>query len=258
MDTHYIFYYNIFWFKIQVVAIFDLEALEISVDKAADFAAQNSVGVGFFVAGAGIFDETIWLEDVVSDLLAPAGGFTSAELADRGGVLFELHLDEFAAENFHGFLFVLELGALVLDCDDGVGREVGDADGGVGRVDGLAAMTAGMIDVDTEVFFVDFDVRISFDNRENFDESERSLAKVVCIEWRETDQAMNAMLGFQGAIGVWARDFVDTGFDTRFLAFLALDLGGLEAALLSESQIHAFEHAGPVHSFGSADTGSYS
>lgn len=38
MDTHYIFYYNIFSLEIQVVAIFGLETLEVGVDKAADFA----------------------------------------------------------------------------------------------------------------------------------------------------------------------------------------------------------------------------
>ena len=93
-----------------------------------------------------------------------------------------LHLGEFAAEDFHGFFFVLELGAFVLDSDDGVGWEMGDADGGVGGVDGLAAVTAGVVNIDAKVLWVDVDFGVVFDDGEDFDESEGSLAEVIGVE----------------------------------------------------------------------------
>ena len=111
-------------------------------------------------------------------------------------MLLELHLSEFAAEDFHSFFFVLELGAFVLDGNDSIRREVGDADGGIGRVDALAAMAAGVINVDSEVLVVDFNVSVGFNNRKDFDERERSLAEVISIKRREADEAMDAVFGF--------------------------------------------------------------
>ena len=88
------------------------------------------------------------------------------------------------------------MGTFVLDGDDGVGREVGDTDGGVGGVDGLAAMTARMIDVNTEVFVVDFYFGVVRQNGEDFDESEGSLAEIVGVKGRQPNETVNAMLGF--------------------------------------------------------------
>jgi hypothetical protein len=108
------------------------------------------------VFGASVFDELVGLEDVIANLLTPFSGFAGTELVDAFGVLFLLHLEEFPAENLHGLFFVLELGTFILDGNDGAGREMGNADGGVGCVDALAAVSAGMIDVDSQVFVVDF------------------------------------------------------------------------------------------------------
>lgn len=159
-------------------------------------AVENFVDIGFFVAGASIFDELIGLHDVIADLLTPAGRFASAKLVDRFGVLLELHLDKFAEEDFHGFFFVLELGAFVLDGNDGIGGDMSDTDGGICGVDRLTTVTTGVINVDAEIFFVDFDVGVGLDNRENFDESEGGLAKVIGVEGREADEAMDTVLGF--------------------------------------------------------------
>ena len=80
--------------------------------------------------GAGVFDELVGLENVVADLLAPLGGSAGAEFVDAGGVLFLLHLGEFATEDFQGFGLVLLLGTFVLDGDDGAGGGGGEAGGG--------------------------------------------------------------------------------------------------------------------------------
>ncbi len=225
------------------------------VDKAVELAVEDGVGVGFFVAGAGVLDEFVGLEDVVADLLAPAGRFAGAELANRGGVLFELHLGELAAEDFHGFFLVLELGAFVLNRDDGAGGEVGDADGGVGGVDGLAAVAAGVVDVDAKVFFVNSDVGAGLEDGKNFDEREGGLAEVVGVEGGKADEAVDAVLGFQSAESVLAGDFVDGGFDAGFLAGGFLEQSGFEVMTLAKTEVHALEHASPVHGFGAAGAG---
>ena len=144
----------------------------------------------------GIFNELIRLEDVVSNLLTPFCGFSGAEFVNTFGGLFEFHFRELSAKDFEGFFLVLELGTFVLNGDDGIGREMGDADGGVGGVDGLTAVSAGMISVDSEVFFVEFNLIVGFDDGEDFDEREGSLAQVISVKGRETDEAMDAMFGF--------------------------------------------------------------
>ena len=143
-----------------------------------------------------VLDEFIRLEDVVADLLSPFGRFAGAELVDTFGFLFELELSKFSAEDFESFFLVLELRTFVLDCDDDIGREMSNADGGVRCVDGLTTMTAGVIDVDTEVFIVDDDFIVVVDNREDLDEGEGSLAKIVGVKGGEADEAMDAMFGF--------------------------------------------------------------
>ena len=52
---------------------------------------------------------------------------------------------------------VLDLGSLFLAGDDDAGGQVSDADRGVGGVDALAAFAGGSVNVDTDVFVLDFD-----------------------------------------------------------------------------------------------------
>lgn len=145
-----------------------ISQIKETVNKALKLTIEDGIGVGLFVFSARILDEAVRLKDVISNLLAPFGGFAGAEFVDRFGVLLELHLDQFTPEDFHGFFLILELGALVLNGDDRVGWKVGDADGGIGRVNRLATVATRVVDVDTKVFFVDFDVGVGLDNRENF------------------------------------------------------------------------------------------
>ena len=159
-----------------------LLSFEIGVDKWHDATIEDGVSIGFLVVGAGVFDETIRLKNIVSDLLTPFGGFASTELIDRFGVLLELHLDELAAEDFHGFFLVLELAALVLDRDYSICRKVGDTNGRVGSVDRLATVSTGVVDINTEVIFVDFDVGVSLNNGENLNQGKGSLAEIISIE----------------------------------------------------------------------------
>ena len=52
-----------------------------------------------------------------------------------------------------------------------------------------------------------------------------------------------------------AREFVDGGFDACFFAGSAFKTGGFEVVALGETEVHALEHAGPVHGFGTTDAG---
>jgi len=60
----------------------------------------------------------------------------------------------------------------------------------------LAAVAAGMIDVDAQVFFVDFDFVVGFYYGEDFDEGEGGLSQIIGVEGREADEAVDAMFGF--------------------------------------------------------------
>ena len=66
---------------------------------------------------------------------------------------------------------------------------------------------------------------------------------------------MDAVLAFEEAVGVGAGEFIDGGFDAGFFAGGAFKTGGFEVVALGEAEIHAFQHAGPVHRFGTTDAG---
>ena len=195
------------------------------------------------------------MEDVVADLTAPIGGFASAEFGEAGDVLFVLELGEFSGEDIHGGFFVLELTAFVLDSDGDLGRDVGDADGGVGGVDGLAAVAAGAVDVDFEVFWIDLDL-VEGDLREDFDEGKAGLAEVVGVEWAEADEAVDAVFAFKTTVGVWGFELDDAGFNAGFVGLLALESRCFDVVFLCPTEIHALEHFGEVLCVEAADAGS--
>jgi hypothetical protein len=132
--------------------------LEVSINEALDFAIQNSVGVGFFVFSASIFNEFVWLENVVADLLAPFGRFAGAKVAQSLGLLLHLHLRKFATEDFHGGILVGVLATFILNCYDNASWDMGDTDSGVGRIDTLTTVATGTVNINTKILWVNLKV----------------------------------------------------------------------------------------------------
>jgi len=99
-------------------------------------------------------------EVVCADFLGAVAG---ADLGEAGITVFALFVFEFLGEQAgaqyaHGFELVFELGFFVLAGDDQAGGNVCDAYGRVGSVDGLAAVAAGAVNIDTQVLVADFDI----------------------------------------------------------------------------------------------------
>src|SRR5829696_6209368 len=70
------------------------------------------------------------------------------------------------------------------------------------------------------------------------------------IEWRDANQAMNAGLGREQAVGVFTFNSERNALQSRFLARLILEHFGFESALLGPLEIHAQQHLCPVLRFG--------
>lgn len=78
---------------------------------------------------------------------------------------FQVHfsafgLEETGSQDFHGFGLILVLGALVLDGGDSAGGDVRNTNGAVSCIDMLASCTAGAIDFDAQIRFLDGDLDI--------------------------------------------------------------------------------------------------
>ena len=71
-----------------------------------------------------------------------------------------VHVVKPCPKDLHGLVLVLELGLLVLTADDKSGRLVCNAHCRVGGVNALTAGPARTIDVDFEVFGIDFNLHI--------------------------------------------------------------------------------------------------
>jgi hypothetical protein len=75
------------------------------------------------------------------------------------------------------------------------------------------------------------------------------------VERRNADEAVNALLRLQPAIGAVALDLERGRFDARLFALALVHLLDLHAVFLGPAHIHAPQHRGPVLALGSAFAG---
>ena len=85
------------------------------------------------------------------------------------------------------------------------GRQVGQADGRVGLVDVLAAGALRPERVDADLVPVELDLDVVVDLGQDLDQGERRLAPVLRVERADPDQAVDAALGAQPAVGARGR-----------------------------------------------------
>ena len=169
--------------------------------------------------------------------------------------LLQLQLVEPGLEHGPGNRPVLDLGALLLAGHDDVGRDVRDAHRRVRGVDVLAAGTRGAIGVDAAVAFLDVDLDVVVDHREDPDAGKAGVAAGVAVVGRDAHQPVHAGLGLQPAVGVLAGDLQRGGLEARLLACARLHHGHLVAALLAPADVHAGEHLRPILALRAAGTG---
>src|SRR5205823_5643315 len=125
----------------------------------------------------------------------------------------------------------------------------------VGLVHVLAAGAARTVGVDPEVTLVDLDVDVLGEERADDHLREARVSPVRLVERAEADEAVDAALGLEDAVGVLAPDAERRGLEAGLLAGAGLEQLGLEAAGLSPAQVHAQEDLGPVLRVGAAGAG---
>ena len=180
------------------------------------------------------------MEDVGADLVTPADValFAVIFLHLRALVVDGLFVDA-GAQDLHREGAVLDLGAFALAGHDNARRDVRQADRGLGLIDVLAALAAGTVDVDAQVGFVDLDVDVIIDFRDHVDGGEGRVATGVGVERGDADEAMDAALGLDVAVGVGAFEAERSLADARAFAFGDVFDFDLKAATFSPAGVHA-------------------
>ena len=146
------------------------------------------------------------MQDVAPDLVAPAGlDVLALELADLGLLLLEGPLEQPRLQDLDRHLLVLGLAPLVLALGDDPGRQVGQPDRRVGLVDVLAAGALRPERVDPDLVPVELDLDVVVGLRQDLDEGERRLAPLLGVERADPDEAVDAALGAEPAVGARGR-----------------------------------------------------
>src|SRR5205085_4658455 len=175
--------------------------------EAVDVPVEHRTGIAGFDPGAQVFDHLIGLQDVRPDLVTPADiGLGRVHRLDLGLARLQFALIKPGAQHRECVRPVLVLGPFTLALNDDAARHVGDADRAVGLVDVLPASAGGAIGVDAQVLVVDLDLDLLVDDRVDPDGGKAGVPPRVRIERRYADQAVDAALGFEPAIGVDAAD----------------------------------------------------
>ena len=138
---------------------------------------------------------------------------------------------------------------------DDARRDVRQADRGFGLIDVLAALAAGTVDVDAQIGFVDFDVDIIVDFRDDVDGGERRVATGVGVERGDADKAMDAALGLDVAVGVGTFEAESGLTDARAFAFGDVFDFDLKTTTLGPAGVHAVEQVSPVVGFRATGAG---
>ncbi len=125
------------------------------------------------------------------------------------------------------------------------GGQVRDAHGGVRLVHVLAARAAGPVGVDAQVLGTDVHLDGIVENREAEDRGEGGMPPGVRIERRDADQAVDARLCLEVAVGVGAVHLDGHALDPAFGLQDVDDVDGVAAAF-GPARVHAQEHGDPV------------
>ena len=182
------------------------QPLELGPHEVVEVAVEDRLGVAGLVVRPEVLDHLVGMEDVAPDLVAPAGlDVLALQLPDLGLLLLEGSLEETGLQDADRHLLVLGLAPLVLALGDDPGLEVGQPDGRVGLVDVLAAGALRSEGVDPDLVPVQLDLDVVVGLRQDLDEGEGRLAPLLGVERADPDEAVDAALGAQPAVGASVR-----------------------------------------------------
>ena len=168
--------------------------------------SRTALGVAGLVVRPEVLDHLVGVEDVAPDLVAPAGlDVLALELAELRLLLLERSLEQPRLQDLDRRLLVLGLDRSFWLWATMPGREVGQPDGRVGLVDVLAAGALRPERVDPDLVPVELDLDVVVGLGQDLDEGERRLAPLLGVERADPDEAMDAALGPEPAVGATGR-----------------------------------------------------
>ena len=132
-----------------------------------EIAIEHPCGIRGFNIGAQVFHHLIGLQNVGSDLIAPAGITLIFVLGVDGGIAlvkFQLVEPRFQRRHTVGPVLMLRF---LRTCHHDIGGQMGDPDSAVGGVDVLAARARGSVGVDPDITVGNVDLDIVIDHRIN-------------------------------------------------------------------------------------------
>ncbi len=162
---------------------------------------------------------------------------------------------QFRFQLLHRRVLVFVLRAVILALHDNAGGIVGDANGGFGAVDMLAASAGSTVHVYAQIGGVDVDGDVVVDFRRDEHRGERRMAAVAGVERRFADQTVHARFGTQPTERIVAFKTDGCAFNAGDIAVGFFDQFGFKTTAFAPTQIHAFDHRGPVLRLGAAGTG---
>ena len=167
-------------------------------------------------------------------------------------MLLGLQLQQLCPQHLHAVVLVLELAALLLGRHHDARGLVDKADSGGGLVDVLAAGAGGPVDLHLDILLPDLHGVVILHLRHDLNGGEGGLAAGVGVKGGDADQAVDAVLALQKAVGVLTLDGDGGGLDAGLVAVLIVQNFIDEAMALGPAGVHAVEHLGPVLGLGAA------
>src|SRR3990170_6806705 len=209
-------------------------------DVAVEEGGQVVAGVADAVVGHPVLGEVVG-----TDLL---GALAGADLGAAGrldllALPALLGIEEAGAEDGHRLVAVLELGALVLADGDDAGGDVGDADGSRVLLDVLAAVAAGVDDIDPQLLLVDMHVHV-VGLRQHGDGGGGGVDAAAGLGDGDALDAVDAALVLEARVGAAAAHLEDDLLEAAAVAGVGVQQLYRPALALRVAAVHAVEIGG--------------
>ena len=144
---------------------------------------------------------------------------------------------------------------VVLTNRDDARRNMVDSDGGFRLLDMLTAGARCTEDVNGKVGRIDFDFNRVVDFRIDVNRGKGRVTAGVGVKGTLANETVNTRFGAQRTISPFAFDVERSGLDAGHVTGTFFFQGNLKILALGVTHVHAFEHARPVLSFGTAGAG---
>ena len=172
--------------------------------------------------------------------------FFSILSVDFGALFILLDFVKLGFQHFYRQLPITSLATLCLTSDHDSARLMQYPHRSFHLVHILPAFSAAAKRVDLQIGGINFYGSGVSNFRNNIDTRERSVTPLVCVERRNTHQAVHAPLGLKMSVCVLAGHEQSDGFDADFFALLNVHSLRFEIASFEPALVHPQQHIGPI------------